>query len=69
MNLKKEEKKSEEIIKEKIKNPEKTIQTEKNEEYNPSGEVKTIICPECGNKIEMAEGCYICLNCGYSGCS
>ncbi len=69
MNLKKEEKKSEEIIKEKIKNPEKTIQTKKNEEYNPSGEVKTIICPECGNKIEMAEGCYICLNCGYSGCS
>lgn len=69
MNLKKEEKKSEEIIKEKIKNPEKTIQTEKNKEYNPSGEVKTIICPECGNKIEMAEGCYICLNCGYSGCS
>ena len=69
MNLKKEEKKSEEIIKEKIKNPEKTIQTEKNEEYNPSGEVKTIICPECGNKIEMAEGCYICINCGYSGCS
>lgn len=69
MNLEKEEKKSEEIIKEKIKNPEKTIQTEKNEEYNPSGEVKTIICPECGNKIEMAEGCYICLNCGYSGCS
>ena len=69
MNLKKEEKKSKEIIKEKIKTPEKTIQTEKNEEYNPSGEVKTIICPECGNKIEMAEGCYICLNCGYSGCS
>lgn len=69
MNLKKEEKKSEKIIEEKIKNPEKTIQTEKNEEYNPSGEVKTIICPECGNKIEMAEGCYICLNCGYSGCS
>lgn len=69
MNLKKEEKKSKEIIEEKIKTPKKTIQTEKNEEYNPSGEVKTIICPECGNKIEMAEGCYICLNCGYSGCS
>ena len=69
MNLKKEEKKSEKIIEEKINNLEKTIQTEKNEEYNPSGEVKTIICPECGNKIEMAEGCFICLNCGYSGWS
>ena len=39
------------------------------EEYNPTGEIKTITCPECGNKIEMAEGCFICLNCGYSGCS
>ncbi len=27
------------------------------------------VCPECGNTIEMAEGCFICLNCGYSGCS
>ncbi len=26
-------------------------------------------CPECGTKIKMAEGCFICLNCGYSGCS
>lgn len=39
------------------------------EEYNPTGEIKTIKCPECGNKIQMAEGCFICLNCGYSGCS
>ena len=43
--------------------------TETVEEYNPSGEVKTVTCPECGNTIEMAEGCFICLNCGYSGCS
>ncbi len=39
------------------------------EEYNPTGEIKTVTCPECGNTIEMAEGCFICLNCGYSGCS
>ncbi|MCM1265294.1 MAG: adenosylcobalamin-dependent ribonucleoside-diphosphate reductase [Candidatus Gastranaerophilales bacterium] len=39
------------------------------DEYNPTGEIKTVICPECGNKIEMAEGCFICLNCGYSGCA
>jgi len=32
-------------------------------------EVKLHVCPECGNSIEMAEGCFICLNCGYSGCS
>ena len=42
---------------------------ENENEYNPTGEVKTVVCPECGNKIEMAEGCFICLNCGYSGCS
>ena len=35
----------------------------------PTGEIKTVTCPECGNSIEMAEGCFICLNCGYSGCS
>lgn len=39
------------------------------EEYAPTGEVKKVTCPECGNTIEMAEGCFICLNCGYSGCS
>ncbi len=26
-------------------------------------------CPDCGTSVEMAEGCFICLNCGYSGCS
>jgi len=39
------------------------------EEYAPTGEIKKVVCPECGNTIEMAEGCFICLNCGYSGCS
>lgn len=32
-------------------------------------ELKKFTCPECGTSIEMAEGCFICLNCGYSGCS
>ncbi len=39
------------------------------EDYNPSGEVKEVKCPECGTKIFMAEGCYICPSCGHSGCS
>ena len=67
MNLdKKVEEKKEEVpeVEEIVENP-----VEETEEYNPTEEVKTIICPECGNKIEMAEGCFICLNCGYSGCS
>lgn len=45
------------------------IQNDTTEEYNPTGEIKKVTCPECGNSIEMAEGCFICLNCGYSGCS
>lgn len=31
--------------------------------------LKKFTCPDCGTSIEMAEGCFICLNCGYSGCS
>jgi ribonucleoside-diphosphate reductase alpha chain len=27
------------------------------------------ICPECGTVLGYGEGCFICLNCGYSGCS
>jgi len=39
------------------------------EEYNPTGEIKEVKCPECGTKIQMAEGCFICPSCGYSGCA
>ena len=46
---------------------EETVVEEASEE--PTGEIKTVKCPECGNEIQMAEGCFICLKCGYSGCS
>ena len=62
MNLddkKKSEEKSEEIV-------EIAAETVSEE---PTGEIKTVKCPECGNEIQMAEGCFICLKCGYSGCS
>lgn len=26
-------------------------------------------CPECGNGIQVAEGCMLCLSCGFSACS
>lgn len=55
-----------------VKKEDNTIEikkVEEPEEYNPSGTIKKVKCPECGNTIEMAEGCFICLNCGYSGCS
>ncbi len=39
------------------------------EDYEPTGEIKKFVCPDCGTSIEMAEGCFICPGCGYSGCS
>jgi len=42
---------------------------ETDQSIEPSGEIKKVACPECGTSIEMAEGCFICLGCGYSGCS
>ena len=62
MNLTK--KKEEPKVEEQAKTEEPTV-----EDYNPTGEIKTVTCPECGNKIQMAEGCFICPNCGYSGCA
>ena len=38
-------------------------------EFEFEVKIEKKVCPECGNTIEMAEGCFICLNCGYSGCS
>lgn len=38
-------------------------------EEEPSGEIKNVVCPECKTTIQMAEGCFICPGCGYSGCS
>ena len=38
-------------------------------DYNPTVEIKEFKCPECGTSIQMAEGCFICPNCAYSGCS
>lgn len=31
--------------------------------------MKEVTCKECGHKIQYSEGCYLCLNCGASGCS
>ena len=68
MNLDTKKKEPKIEIKPIEKNLEPKVEEDR-EEYNPTGEFKTIKCPECGNEIQMAEGCFICLNCGYSGCS
>lgn len=39
------------------------------DENEPTGEIKNVVCPECKTTIQMAEGCFICPGCGYSGCS
>lgn len=51
------------------KTPELELKPAQEESYEPTGEIKEVKCPECGTSIQMAEGCYICLNCGHSGCS
>lgn len=68
MNLDTKKKEPKIEIKPIEKNLEPKVEEDR-EEYKPTGEIKTIKCPECGNEIQMAEGCFICLNCGYSGCS
>ncbi len=68
LESKKEDKKEE--VKPAEKKPEhKELKIEKTEIDEHGVEIKTVVCPECGNSIKMAEGCFICLNCGYSGCS
>ena len=66
MNIEKKEVKAEETKVEEIKTEEVKTETV---ETQFAGEVKVKICPECGTKIEYSEGCFICLGCGYSGCS
>ena len=68
LESKKEDKREE--VKPTEKKPEhKELKIEKTEIDEHGVEIKTVVCPECGNSIKMAEGCFICLNCGYSGCS
>jgi ribonucleoside-diphosphate reductase alpha chain len=31
--------------------------------------IKSKKCPECGSKIQIGEGCMLCLSCGFSACS
>lgn len=54
-----------------LKKEEKPVQPEIKpvDEVEEEVVIKTVTCPECGTQIQMAEGCFICLNCGYSGCS
>ncbi len=68
LESKKEEKK-EEAKPVETKAEHKELKVEKTEIDEHGVEIKTVVCPECGNSIKMAEGCFICLNCGYSGCS
>ncbi len=51
------------------KNTKPKVEDKKEENYEPTGEIKDVKCPECGTIIQMAEGCFICPSCGYSGCS
>ena len=45
---------------EEIQRPTQSVQEEEKEET---------LCPVCKNKLIFAEGCNICIDCGYSGCT
>ena len=32
-------------------------------------EMEETLCPTCKNKLIFAEGCNLCIDCGYSGCT
>lgn len=37
--------------------------------FNKKEVIKSGKCPECAETIQVAEGCMLCLSCGYSACS
>jgi ribonucleoside-diphosphate reductase alpha chain len=45
---------------EEIQRPMQSVQEDEKEET---------LCPVCKNKLIFAEGCNICIDCGYSGCT
>ena len=32
-------------------------------------EIEEKLCPTCKNTLVLTEGCHICIECGYSGCT
>lgn len=47
-----------------------TVYRNNSRQFQPMNivEIKTVKCSECGYEIQMSEGCFVCPNCGYSGC-
>jgi len=48
------------------------LPTEENREHlslNKKEIIHSKKCPECSNNIQIAEGCMLCLSCGFSACS
>lgn len=37
--------------------------------FNKKDVIKSGTCPECEGKVQVAEGCMLCLSCGFSACS
>ena len=38
-------------------------------QMNVDDEREEVLCPSCKNKLIFVEGCNICIDCGYSGCT
>jgi len=48
----------------KVHDAEITTETQKHEEVSEDR-----LCPTCKNNLVFVEGCSICIECGYSGCT
>ena len=38
-------------------------------EIKEQAEIEEKLCPTCKNTLVLTEGCHICIECGYSGCT
>ena len=57
------EKNFEEVI------PPPVMEAREHASLNKKDVIKSRKCPECGNSVQIAEGCVLCLSCGFSACS
>ncbi len=48
---------------------ESTMERDHDASFNKKEIIKSKKCPECSCTIQIAEGCMLCLNCGFSVCS
>lgn len=49
--------------------PPPVMEAREHANLNKKDIIKSRKCPECGSSVQIAEGCVLCLSCGFSACS